>query len=615
MNTFFNRAKEISVSLYKKGLQHKVISLIIVLLLVAGVYYAYGMVFPTTVQTRYVLAAVQKGTLVSSVSGSGQVSASTQLDLKPKVAADVVSIPVSEGQQVKSGTILISLDSTDAQKTVRDAQANLDSSKIALAKLQEPADQLSLTQAQNAVTQAKQTLQNSQDALTKAYDDGFNSVSGAFIDLPGVITGLDGVLNDSTVTKGQTNASAYYDMVKKYVTNADQFENSALTSFQTAQTAYNTNLQDYKNTSRYSDASTTEALINETYDTTKSISEALKNAKNFLDLVNDTLTNYLQGTKPPVILTTHETSLQTFIGTTDTDLGNLLNAENTIKNDKNAITNANLSISEATLSLSKLKSGADPLDIQSAQLTVTQKENALLDAQQTLADYYIRAPFDGVVAKIDVKKGDSASSGAAVATVITNQGIADMSLNEVDIAKIQLNQKATLTFDAVPDLTITGTVVQQDTIGTVTQGVVIYNVEIAFATQDSRVKPGMSVSASIITDAKPDVLLVPSSAVKTQGGTSYVQVLDSYANASSTAALSNQGVTSDTLPRNQAVEIGSTNGTMTEITSGLSEGQLIVSRTISGTASAASRTTTQSTGFNILGGGGGGGAIRSATGR
>ena len=61
---------------------------------------------------------------------------------------------------------------------------------------------------------------------------------------------------------------------------------------------------------------------------------------------------------------------------------------------------------------------------------------------------------------------------------------------------------------------------QIDAIGTVSQGVVSYNVQITFDTQDSRIKPGMSASVNIITNTQQNVLTVPNSAVKTKKGTS-----------------------------------------------------------------------------------------------
>lgn len=163
--------------------------------------------------------------------------------------------------------------------------------------------------------------------------------------------------------------------------------------------------------------------------------------------------------------------------------------------------------------------------------------------------------------------------------------MAEISLNEVDVAKVKVGQKVTLTFDAISDLTIAGDVSEIDTIGTVTQGVVYYNVEIVFNTQDSRVKPGMSVSSAIITDMKQDVLLVPNSAVKSDNsGQQYVQMLQ------------------NNVPVNQTVETGFSNDTMTEITSGLKEGDKVVTQTI--TASTATTATTQTTSQNRSTGGG-----------
>ena len=97
-------------------------------------------------------------------------------------------------------------------------------------------------------------------------------------------------------------------------------------------------------------------------------------------------------------------------------------------------------------------------------------------------------------------------------------------MNEVDVAKIKVGQKTTLTFDAIDGLSIAGEVIDIDAVGTVTQGVVNYNVKIGFDTQDERIKPGMSVSATIIIEVKQDVLLIPNSAIKSAGEAYYVEM-------------------------------------------------------------------------------------------
>lgn len=582
------------------AIAHKVLSTIIVIVVVAGGYFGIKTLTSGSAPTKYVLAAAQKGTLITSVSGSGQVAASDQLDIKPQVSGTVTNVAVGVGQQVKEGDLLFQIDSTDALKAVRDAQANLQASQISLEKLKEPATQLSLIQAQNSLIQAQQSQQTAQDALTKSYDDAFNTISNTFLDLPGVVSGLNDILNGTEVLKGQANAYAYSDMIINQRPDIYTFRDEVLASYQTALSAYNQNLQDYKNANRSSSTSTIDTLLTETYNTTKLVSGAVKDTQNFLDIVDNTLTNYTN-LKVPAILSTHESNIQTYTGTTNTDLGNLLNIQNTIQSDENAITNAGLSVSAQSAALAQLKAGADPLDLQSQELDVQQKQNALSDAQQNLSYYSVRAPFDGVVAQVDVIKGDSASSGTAAVTLITSQKIAQVALNEIDVAKVQVGQKATLTFDALPDLTVAGQVAEIDTIGTVSQGVVSYNVQISFDTQDARVKPSMGVTANIVTGVDDNVLLVPNSAVKTQGNNSYVEVLNLPGGASA-ANLSTQGVTSATLPQMQPVQVGNSNDTMTEITSGLNEGDLVVTRTItSGATTAASTSSTQRTG----GGGGG----------
>src|SRR3989344_5093173 len=256
-------------------LAHKITSILAILVLTWGIYYGYGKIFTTAGETRYVLAAVEKGTLISSVSGTGQVSASSQVDVKPKASGEVVLVAVKQGDSVKTGQLLVKIDATVAEKSVRDATAGLESAKLSLRKLQQPADALSIIQAENSLASANQSKQNAQDDLVKVYDDGFNIVADAFMDLPGLITGLNTILNGSSLNTSQSNADAYYNLIKSYKPDADQFRDVAIASYQKARASYDKNLQDYKDVSRYSDRAKIELLIGESYETTKLISEAI----------------------------------------------------------------------------------------------------------------------------------------------------------------------------------------------------------------------------------------------------------------------------------------------------------------------------------------------------
>ena len=402
------------------------------------------------------------------------------------------------------------------------------------------------------------------------------------MDLPNIITGLDGILHNTdvnTTTNQQRNIDFYGDAASQLESSANsgkamKYKADAESAFISAQAAYKQNFSDYKLVSRSSDNQSINNLINETYDTTVKTADAIKSISNLIQYYQD-LINSQSGRTPLAKSTTQLNTLFGYTNTINSDVNNLSNAKTTITNDVT-------SVPEKQASLQKIKDGTDPLDIQSAQLAVTQRENALQDAKDNLNDYYIRAPFSGTLASVDVKRGDPANSGTTIATLIANDQVATVTINEVDAAKIKLGDKATLTFDAIDGLTLTGKVATIDTVGTVSSGVVNYTATISFDASDPRVKPGMSVSASIITNTALDVLTIPSSAIKSSTNGSYVLVFPESMTTSSTTQ-----ITTAITPTQQSIQTGLSDDTNTEITSGLTEGQVIIVKTITNTTKTA----------------------------
>ena len=162
---------------------------------------------------------------------------------------------------------------------------------------------------------------------------------------------------------------------------------------------------------------------------------------------------------------------------------------------------------------------------------------------------------------------------------------ASVQINEVDLVNVKVGQKASVTFDALPSASVSGTVSAISPTGTNTSGVVTYEVDLTLSSIDGRLRPGMSCSAEIETALKPGSLVVPSSAVTSASGKTHVQVLDIGATA----------------PRQVEVTTGATVGTSTEILSGLTEGQYVVT----GSSTGSSTGTTGTTGTQGRGGGGG----------
>ncbi len=137
--------------------------------------------------------------------------------------------------------------------------------------------------------------------------------------------------------------------------------------------------------------------------------------------------------------------------------------------------------------------------------------------------------------------------------------IATFNVSEVDVNRIKPGQKATITLDSIPGKTFTGRVMTVDKIGTVSSGVTNYPVVILFDANAPEILPNMAATANIIIDSKPGVLLVPSDAIQTQtNGSAYVRVLQ------------------NGQPVNITVETGLSSDTQTEIVSGVSEGQQVI---------------------------------------
>lgn len=587
---------------------HKIISLVAAIAVVGIGYWSYSSLTSTSGETRYVLAAVKKGAIITSVTGSGQVSASSQVDLKPKVSGDVVWVGIQAAQEVKASQALVSLDNTDAQKAVADAELSIEEAQLNLDK--------STAQAPIDYQNKLDSLQTAKDNLAKEYDDVFSTVSNNFLSLPTLITYSYDVLYGTELAVGTTNqwnVDAYRSLFSQIAQTTDRdlvnsLADIAIRDYKTARAAYDSNFLEFKNLTLYSSESEKEIILNDTLGTTRAIAQSIKSEINLFDTIVDIAKQRNLQLNP--IITTFQTDLRTYLTTANNNLSTLLSQQDSLKSSKATITGT-----ENDISILKINNptGVNPIDLQISKNSIEQQKAALADLKAKLADYVIRAPFDGVVADVNVKKGDSASSGTAVATLITHQKIAEISLNEIDAAKVKVGQKVTLTFDAIDSLSIAGQVSEIDTIGTVSQGVVTYSVKIGFDTQDDRVKSGMSVNAGIITDMKQDVLVVPSSAVKSQGGTYYVEMFDVPLSQGQGSA--SQGIASVVPPVQQVVEVGLSDDSQTEITNGLKEGDQVVSRTILPTQTSSSATSASSLfgGGTRTSGSGASGALRAVT--
>ncbi len=257
--------------------------------------------------------------------------------------------------------------------------------------------------------------------------------------------------------------------------------------------------------------------------------------------------------------------------------------------DQQSITSARSSIKSAkqalasTIAANAVKAApATAGDLANARAQITSAEASLANAIASLKQQTMYAPTFGTVATVSGSVGEN--PGSPFITLVDLQRPEVLAgFSESDAAKIHTGQPATVQVDALPTKQLAAHVISIDTTQTVVSNVVTYGVTLVLDRVAPGLKPGMTVSASIVTAKRDGVLHVPNAAVHTTNGSSFVTV-----------------VGTDGKQTEQAVQTGLVGDDTTEIVSGVKAGQQVVVSTIT-----TSTTTTPATGGR--GGAGGGG--------
>lgn len=235
-------------------------------------------------------------------------------------------------------------------------------------------------------------------------------------------------------------------------------------------------------------------------------------------------------------------------------------------------------VASAQADLDSLKNTPTPEDVALAEQSVRQEQISLQKAQANLRKAQLVAPFDGVVAALDLELGQQVTANQSAATLLdASQLEVQIDVAETDIGSVKAGQAAQITFDALPDQTFTGGVTRIALAGTTTQGVVNYPVKVILDPTDATVRPGMTANVIIVVAQRENVLLVPVRAIKTVGNAKTVTVL---------AAGKQTQVN---------VTVGYSDDAQAEVTSGLNEGDTVIIQPT---------TKTNNGGFGSPGGGG-----------
>lgn len=182
---------------------------------------------------------------------------------------------------------------------------------------------------------------------------------------------------------------------------------------------------------------------------------------------------------------------------------------------RNELARAQQAYQEALDRLRRLQEGADPLDLEAARLEVEAARLSLEKARSDLEGATLVAPFDGVVAAVNVSVGERAAVGAPAVRLVDNSSFRlSVTVDEIDVARLEVGLPTEITVDALPALTLTGAVERIGPAATLEGGAVAYPVVVGLDPTDAPLRAGMSATAVILVEELTDQLIIPNWVVR-----------------------------------------------------------------------------------------------------
>ena len=219
------------------------------------------------------------------------------------------------------------------------------------------------------------------------------------------------------------------------------------------------------------------------------------------------------------------------------------------------------------------------LSYQKAREDVNAKRESVRKAETNLGYATITSPIDGVVLSKSVEEGQTVAASFNTPELFKiAQDLTDMrviaDIDEADIGGVKEGQRVSFTVDAFPDDHFEGRVTQVRQQATTESNVVTYEVVISAPNEDLKLMPGLTASVTIYTMEKNDVLVVPSKALRFMPNQAFLEKDQTIADVEADHKLwTMEGNTF----KAHKVEIGTSNGVLTEITGGVAAGTVVLS--------------------------------------
>ena len=408
--------------------------------------------------TSYTTAEVTRMDVSSSITGSGTLEAADSYSVTTLIEGSILTAAFEEGDEVEEGTILYTIDSSDASNSLEQAEISLNQAQRSYNNQLESQEDLTITapvagqvysidvEVGDDVT-AGETVATIRDSQTMSLEVSFpaDDASSFYVGQSATVT-LDSTFETLTGTISKisgTDTVLTGNVIVRTVT-IDVSNPGGLSTEQTASAAVGTATSTASGTFTYKEEETVTAEVSGEVSSIR-VSEG--------DQVS---------------------SGQTLIVLTSDDLDDSL---------------------------------------QSASESLRNAEISLENQYENLDDYTITSPIKGTIVDKNYNAGETTEANQVLCTIYDLSYLTmTLSVDELDIASIEVGQSVSIVADAVEDTTYTGTVTKVSVAGTSSGNATTYPVTIRIDETDGLL-PGMSVDATIELASAEDVLAIPSAAL------------------------------------------------------------------------------------------------------
>jgi len=465
--------------------------------------------FQNKTVSNFETTLIEKGSLVQTVDVTGKVDSSNNLSLNFETMGTISSIKVEVGDEVSQGEWLANLSLTELNASVTQAQSSLNQKIAGATQEQINVSEKQINSAKVALAQAESGLQDtiniSKNTVDSKYVYALNTLEDTYIKMYNAYTVVENIKSVYFVNNDQNGLT---------VRNNQEYQ------IKKPKDAIKILIDVAKESKSQEDIDNT---ISETIPALNKILNGLTIIRNICDdvsyqsVISQTEKSLLDNQKTAI------SGAQITISSLENEIS-LLKIQN-----NNNINSAQSAVDSAKANLELQYANYDSLVAEPRDIDISYYEALLSQAVAARNKAIIFAPIDGVITKINKKKGELMSMGEVMIEMLSPYYEVNVDVPETDVVKIKVGDSAEITLNALgKDTKFEGVVLSIDPSSTNIQDVVYYKVKVSI--KDERInlfKPGMSADVVIKTESRENVIFVPSRAILNDEETDkkYVRVL------------------------------------------------------------------------------------------